>query len=128
MMSFAGSSNGGIDGLRPGHIRDLTSDGKAEDGIRLLDSISALINLFLSGQLSDNPRQIFSATNWTALQKKDGGMQPCKRRMEECSLAKEGWRNAALQKKDGGMQPCKRRMEESSLSLSETFSDALPQK
>ena len=59
MKSFAGSSSGGIDVLRPVHICDLISDWTAEVGIRLLDSISTLINLFLSGQLSYYPFQLF---------------------------------------------------------------------
>ena len=63
MKSFAGCSSGGIDGLRPGQRRDLTSVGMAKAGIRLVDSISTLINLFLSGQLSNYTRQLFFLAN-----------------------------------------------------------------
>ena len=59
MKSFADSSSGGIDGLRPGHIRDLKSAGTAETEMRLLDSISTIISVFLSGQLSDYPCNYF---------------------------------------------------------------------
>ena len=76
MKSFADSSSGGVDGLRPGRVRDLASVGTAEAGIRLHDSISTLNNLFLSGQLSDYHRQLFFAANLTALRKKDGGIRP----------------------------------------------------
>ena len=76
MKSFAGSSSGGIDGLLPGHIRDLTSVIAAEVRIRLLDSISTLINLFSSENLSDYPRKILFAANLTTMRKKDGAIRP----------------------------------------------------
>ena len=66
MKSLICYSSTGIDGLRPGNIRDLISDGTAEAEIRLLDSISALINLFLSGHLSDYPSQLIFDNNLTA--------------------------------------------------------------
>ena len=76
MKSFASSISGGIDGLRAGHIRNLTSVGTAEAAIRLLDSISTIISLFPSAQLSDYPRQLFFTANYTDLRKKDGGIRP----------------------------------------------------
>ena len=76
MKSFAGSICGGIDGLRPGYIRDLASDGTAEAGIRFLDAILNQINLFLSGQLLDYPHPLIPAANMTTLRMKESGLLP----------------------------------------------------
>ena len=56
------------------NIGDLISDGTAEARIRLFHSISALIILFLFGQLSGYSRQLFPDAILT--QKKDGEIRP----------------------------------------------------
>ena len=65
-----------IDGVRLGHIRDLVSDWTAETEINILNSLSTLINLFLCGQLSNYPRQLFFGLKLTALPQKNEGIWP----------------------------------------------------
>ena len=76
IRSFPASSSGGIDGLRPGHIKDLTSPRLAEAGIRLISSITKLVNLMLNGDLGQYARDLLFSANLTALKKKDGGIRP----------------------------------------------------
>ena len=76
IKSFAESSSGGVDGLRPGHIRDLVSMDANEPGYRLLNYISRLANHILNGNLSYSSLDTLFASSFTALRKKDGGIRP----------------------------------------------------
>ena len=76
IKSFPGSSSGGIDGLRPGHLRDLTSLDANEAGSRLRQAISKLVSLLMEGSLNDFARDLLLASSLTALRKKDGGLRP----------------------------------------------------
>ena len=76
IRSFSGSSGGSVDGLRPIHLQDLISNQTAEAGIRLILSLTSLVNTILNGQISDFARIIFFSANLTALRKKDGGIRP----------------------------------------------------
>ena len=74
--SFPRSSSGGIDGLRPGHLRLLTSPSSGEAGERLKVSISRLVNRLASGNLSHHPRGLLFSASILPFKKKDGGIRP----------------------------------------------------
>lgn len=76
IRSFPASSSGGVDGLRPGHLRDLVAKQTAEAGRRLLTSITALCRRFAHGDLPLPARDMFFSASLTALKKKDGGIRP----------------------------------------------------
>ena len=76
LRSFPASSSGGIDGLRPGHLKDLTSPATAEAGHHLRSAITDLINRFLLGDIPPFAREMFFSASLTALKKKDGGIRP----------------------------------------------------
>ncbi|CAE1263915.1 unnamed protein product [Acanthosepion pharaonis] len=76
LKSFSGSSSGGVDGLRPGHIKDLISAHTAEAGEHLKISITALINSLLRAEIPQHARDLIFSANLTALKRKDGGIRP----------------------------------------------------
>ena len=76
LKSFRPSSSGGVDGLRPGHLKDLTAGTTAEAGRRLLSSLTRLCNCITRGELPHHARDLLFASNLTALRKKDGGIRP----------------------------------------------------
>lgn len=66
LKSFSGSSSGGVDGLRPGHIKDLISAHTAEAGEHLKTSITALINTLLRAEIPQHARDLIFSANLTA--------------------------------------------------------------
>ena len=72
--SFPGGSGGGLDGLRPQHLKDLVGSGKQEHEVNLLKSLTIFVNLVLNGGVPDDIRPIFFGASLCALQKKDGGV------------------------------------------------------
>ena len=71
---FAVGSSGEIDGLRPTHQCNLTSNSTAEAGQYLIRSLTALVNRLLNADVLDHARkQLFSA-NLPAHRNKDGGI------------------------------------------------------
>ncbi|XP_029654873.1 uncharacterized protein LOC115228431 [Octopus sinensis] len=74
--SLATGSCGGIDGLRPGHVKDMLSNHTCEAGQRLLSSLTALTNRILNAEIPEHARDLFFAANLTALRKKEGGIRP----------------------------------------------------
>ena len=76
LRSFPPSSSAGLDGLRLGHLKDLTSSITFEAGRKLLNSLSNICNILLSGNLPIYARELIFAANLTALRKKDGGICP----------------------------------------------------
>ena len=74
IKSFPCGSASGPDGLKPQHLKDLTSDITSSDA--LLTLITNFINLLLSGRCPDNVRPFLFGGNLTALTKKDGGVRP----------------------------------------------------
>ena len=76
LKSFRPSSAGGVDGLRPGHLKDLVAPQTAEAGRRLLKALANLCSKLLRGQISQHARNFLFAANVTALRKKDGGIRP----------------------------------------------------
>ena len=75
-QSFVRSSNGGVDGIHPGHIRDLVSMDANKSDYRLLNSLSRLANHIFNGNLSYLSRDALLASSLTALRKKDRGIRP----------------------------------------------------
>ena len=51
LSAFRPSSSGGIDGLRPSHLIDLTSFATGESGVRLLSAVISLCNFIVSGNM-----------------------------------------------------------------------------
>ena len=76
LKSFCPSSAGGVDGLRPGHLKDLVAPQTAEAGRRLLKALANLCSKLLRGQIPQHARDLRFAVNITALRKKDGGILP----------------------------------------------------
>ena len=73
LKSFRPSSAGGVDGLRPGHLKELVAPQTAEAGRRLLNALTNLCSKLLQGQI---PHDLLFAANLTALLEKDGGIRP----------------------------------------------------
>ena len=76
LRPFSPSSSAGLDGLRSGHLKDLTSSITFEAGRKLSNSLSNMCNILLSGNLPIYAREIIFAANLTALRKKGGGIRP----------------------------------------------------
>ena len=76
IISFSGSSRGGVDGHRPIHfITRSYLQPNSRSWNRLILSLTFLVNTFLNGQISDFARILFFSANLTALRKKDGGIR-----------------------------------------------------
>ena len=76
LRSFKPGSSGGADGLRPGHLLDLTSSCTADAGVRLTESIVKLCDRLANGHIPPHARDLLFSANLTALRKKDGGIRP----------------------------------------------------
>ena len=76
LKSFRPSSAGGVDGLRPGHLKDLVAPQTAEARRRLLEDLANLCSKLQRGQLPKHARELLFASNLTALRKKDGCIRP----------------------------------------------------
>ena len=76
MMSFHAGASGGLNGLRLGHLRPLVAHGSAEAGLRLLSTLTDLVNVMLRGEVPQFTVLILYKANECAIRKKDGGMWP----------------------------------------------------
>ena len=77
LRSFSPSSSAGLDGLKLEHLKDLTSSITFEAGRKLLNSLSNMFNILLSGNAPIYyARDLIFAANLTVLRKKDGGIRP----------------------------------------------------
>ena len=76
ISSFNPGSSGGLDGLRPAHLKDLTSKAAGEGGVRLISALTALVNQALLGEVPAAVRECFYTASLTALRKTDGGIRP----------------------------------------------------
>ena len=76
ITSFDTGSSAGLDGLRPAHLKDLTSRSAGEAGVRLTAALTGLVNMALSGELPRSARAAFFGAALTALRKSDGGVRP----------------------------------------------------
>ena len=74
--AFNAGSSAGLDGLRPAHIKDLTSRSAGEAGARLITALTALVNTAVMGRLPACVRDAFYSASLTALRKSDGGLRP----------------------------------------------------
>ena len=74
IRSFPTGSAGGPDGVRPQHLRDLTTN--KETGPALVTSLTAFINLLMQGKCPSSVTPIFFGGRLFALQKKLGGIRP----------------------------------------------------
>jgi len=69
IRSFPLSSSGGIGGLRPRHLKDLTSFTCGESGNRLLRAIASLVDVIKNGKVQKDISKIFFGASLTALKK-----------------------------------------------------------
>lgn len=69
ISSFQSSSAGGLDGLRPRHIKDLTSFSCGDAASKLKLSISKLVDLIKFGDVPSLLLKIFYGASLTALEK-----------------------------------------------------------
>ena len=76
IISMPTGSAGGMDGIRPIHLRQLTSAETGEAGQRLLTSLTSLTNLVLAGQVPPDARDVLYCASLCAFRKKDGGLRP----------------------------------------------------
>ena len=75
LKSFCPSNAGGVDGLRPGHLKDLVGPQTAEAGQRLLKALADIFSKLLQCHIRQQARDLFAA-NLTALLKKNGRIRP----------------------------------------------------
>jgi hypothetical protein len=76
--SFPNGSAGGLDAIRPQHLKDLTSDVLSQNKVNLTTSLTNLgtLLLLLNGEVPSSICQILYGANLCALKKKDGGIRP----------------------------------------------------
>ncbi|XP_029654938.1 uncharacterized protein LOC115228505 [Octopus sinensis] len=74
--SFAPSSSGGLDGLKPIHLRDLVSPITLDSGRDLLSSITRLCSRIVSGTIPAVARELLFSAGLIALKKAEGGVRP----------------------------------------------------
>ena len=74
IKSFPNGSSGGLDSLRPQHIKDMVCGPEACD--QLIVSITGFVNLLLEGTCPVRVQRILFGGSLIALSKKDGGVRP----------------------------------------------------
>lgn len=74
--SFYSGSASGLDGLRPQHLKELTSSSAGNNGTKLLESLCKLCNFLLRGMLNPQVCPYLYGATLCALEKKDGGIRP----------------------------------------------------
>jgi hypothetical protein len=76
IKSFLAGSAGGLDGLRPQHLKDMTSPITGIAGQRLIASLMEFCNMCLAGVVPLAIRPILYGASLCALTKKGGGVRP----------------------------------------------------
>jgi hypothetical protein len=76
IKSFPNGSAGGLDGLRPQHLKELTNTQRGYTGEQLIDRLTCFTNLVLEGRVAADIRPIFCGAFLYALSKKEGGIRP----------------------------------------------------
>lgn len=76
LSSFPNGSSGGMDGLRPQHLKDLTMTENGEAASILLSSLTKFCNFVFSGKVTESILPIFFGASLIALDKNDGGVRP----------------------------------------------------
>ena len=71
--SFPVGSAGGLDGLRPQHLKDMIGKCNGEVRVKLLDALVDLVSVLLSGNVPESVCPWLYGASLTALKKKDGG-------------------------------------------------------
>lgn len=73
---FPISSSGGIDGLRPRHLKDLISFTCGDSSTKLTSSVAKLVNVIRSGNICSRLLPVFYGAALIALAKKNGDIRP----------------------------------------------------
>lgn len=73
---FPISSSGGIDGLRPRHLKDLISFSCGDASPKLVSTIAKLVNIVRGGKICEKLLPIFYGAALIALAKKNGDIRP----------------------------------------------------
>ena len=76
IKTFPAGSAGGLDGMRPQHLKDMTSPITGVAGQRLIASLTEFANLCLAGHVPPTVRPLFYGASLCALTKKCGGVRP----------------------------------------------------
>ena len=76
IKSFPAGSSGGVDGLRPQHLKDMISVQNGDASVKLVARLTEFTNLCLSGKVPQSIPPIFCGASLSALNKKDGGIRP----------------------------------------------------
>ncbi|CAG9135278.1 unnamed protein product [Plutella xylostella] len=76
IASFKNGSAGGLDGLRPEHLKELTSFAAGDGGVALLHSICNLVNFMMKGMVNRTICPFLYGASLCALKKRDGGIRP----------------------------------------------------
>ena len=76
IKSFPSGSTGGPDGLRPQHLKVLTSESAERGGRELLSALTSFINHILQGNAPLSVHPILFGATLIALHKKEGGICP----------------------------------------------------
>ncbi|GAV01248.1 hypothetical protein RvY_11988 [Ramazzottius varieornatus] len=74
VKSFPNGSAGGVDGLRPQHLKDMLSGAPNGATAALAETSAKLITLMLLGRIPDAFCCVLYGASLTALKKKDGGL------------------------------------------------------
>ena len=73
---FPSGSSGGPDGLRPQHLRDLTSAIAERGGKELIQTLTSFTNHILNGNVPLSVQPVFFGATLIALRKREGGFFP----------------------------------------------------
>jgi hypothetical protein len=76
IKSFPAGSAGGLDGLRPQHLKDMTSPYTGIIGQKLVSILVQFSNLCLAGRVPVKVRPVLYGASLCALAKKSGGVRP----------------------------------------------------
>ena len=69
LKTFRPSSAGGVDGLRPGHLKDMVAPQTAEAGRRLLKALANLCSKLLRGQIPQHARDLIFCSKFKGTSK-----------------------------------------------------------
>ncbi|GAU92579.1 LOW QUALITY PROTEIN: hypothetical protein RvY_04642 [Ramazzottius varieornatus] len=86
---FPNGSAGGVDGLRPQHLKDMLSGAPNGATVALAEALAKLITLMLLGRIPDAICGVLYGASFTALKKKDGGLETRYVAWQARSLARE---------------------------------------
>ena len=76
VISFQPGSAGGLDGLRPQHLKDLNNTGTGDVGRRLPSRLTDFVNICLAGRVPYAVKPVSCGVSLCALNKKGGGIRP----------------------------------------------------